>query len=205
METGQTSAPSTNIDGPALLSEAPGRQLESRSTQRTNLFVAAVLYSEDGNCAVKVRNLSESGVLVEASTLPPVGTAVRLCRGSLGVCGRIIWQRAGKAGLRLTSTITVADWLPNNKSRHQSHVDELIHRMKAEEETDSSNPSSSRLESEAPTIPQQVSAIAAGVERLANELAADPYVIANHSWKLQQLEGVVQQLRKIVAVESLKV
>lgn len=198
METGQTSASAANISEAVLSGEAPARQLESRSSPRTNLFVAAVLYSEDGNCPVKVRNLSECGGLVEASTLPPAGTDVRLCRGSLVVSGKVVWQRAGRAGLHFASAITVADWLPSNHSRHQSRVDELVHQVRAGR-PDQPDMLSAEANSKATSASNQVDAIASAIERLADELAADPYMIANHSWKLQQLEMTVQHLRRVVA------
>lgn len=204
MEAGRTTARTADVKEVAVGSEAPARQLDSRSGQRTNLFVAAVLYSEEGNCPVKVRNLSESGALIEAATLPPVGTAVRLCRGSLAVPGKVVWQRAGKAGLRFGSAIRVADWLPSNRGRHQSHVDELVHQVRTER-AGVADVAIAEPRSNPPLAPEQIDTIASTIERLADEFAADPYVIANHSWKLQQLEGAVQQLRRIVCLGSLKV
>ena len=198
METGQTTANASNLNQAVLSCEAPARQLETRSSARTNLFVAAVLYSEDGNCPVKVRNLSECGGLVEASTLPAAGTDVRLCRGSLVVPGKVVWQRAGRAGLRFASAITVADWLPNNHSRHQSRVDDLVHQVRTGR-ADHPDTHTAEASSKAASASNPVNAIASAIERLADELAADPYMIANHSWKLQQLEMTVQQLRRVVA------
>lgn len=204
METDQTTASAANISEVALPGEAPVRQLESRSSPRTNLFVAAVLHSEDGNFPVKVRNLSECGGLIEAPTLPPAGTAVRLCRGSLAVSGKIVWQRAGRAGLRFGSALSVADWLPNNHSRHQSRVDDLVHQVRAGR-ADHPDPPTAQPNSKVASAPHQVDAIASAIERIADELAADPYIVANHSWKLQQLEMTVQQLRRVIATAFLKV
>lgn len=184
--------------------DAPPKQIEPRSSQRTNLFVAAILCSEEGSYPVKVRNLSECGGLIEAATLFPAGTAVRLCRGSLAVSGKVVWQRAGRAGLRFASTITVAEWLPANHNRHQTRVDELVRHVRAGR-ADGPDPATSQADSKAYSVPHQVDAIASTIERLAEELATDPGIIANHSWKLQQLEMTVQQLRKIIATGFLKV
>lgn len=202
MQTGQSAACAANIEDMAQSNEASVGQFDSRSSPRTNLFVAAVLYSEDGNRPVKVRNLSESGGLVEGSALPPVGTAARLCRGSLAVSANVVWERAGKAGLRFTSAIRVADWLPSNHSRHQSHVDELVNQVRAGR-AEIVDPPSLEAQTGSLSTPQQLDAIAFEIERLTDELAADPYVVANHSWKLQQLEGMAQRLRRIIGAARL--
>lgn len=196
METGRAAACAASPTDSAHR-EAPPRPLETRSSERTNLFVAAVLYSEGGTSPAKVRNLSECGALVEATVVPPAGTSVRLCRGSLAVIGKVVWCRGGKVGLRFDSKITITDWLPNNVTRHQSRVDAMVHHVKSggvdpELRGGASDPA-------APSTLQQVKTVAASLERLAEELASDPYIIANHDRKLQQIEITVQQLRRIVA------
>jgi len=90
-------------------------QPNGRLDGRSNIFVTATLYAAGGSTPVRIRNMSRSGALVEASALPPAGTGVRLCRGSISVAGEVIWVDARKAGLRFASPTAAADWLPGGK------------------------------------------------------------------------------------------
>ena len=196
MQTARTAACAAKAGEAVLSGEAPSRRLEARCSQRTNLFVAAALYNSVSSCPVKVRNLSESGALVEASVLPPPATKIRLCRGSLAVSGKVVWQRAGRAGLRFDSAITVSDWLPKSATQHQSRVDEMVHHVKMGRPADSTPLSEALALSQGP---QEWEALASSIEQLADDLAADSHLVAYHSWKLQKLEMIAQEIRRIVA------
>jgi hypothetical protein len=88
------------------------RVAESRAGDRKNLFVVAQLIWGNGNSAVRVRNISPSGALIEGDRLPPAHTAVKLGRGELIVHGELVWQGAGKAGLAFVEPVQPGDWLP---------------------------------------------------------------------------------------------
>lgn len=184
-------------------SEAPRRRLDGRSSQRTNIFISAALDGDGDCCPAKVRNLSEFGALVEASVLPAPGTAIRLCRGSSSVAGKVVWRRGGKAGLQFNSAIVVADWLPSGRCHDQARVDEMVHQVRtgsvpAVENSVPHTPAESR------PVSQELEAIASSVERLAEALATDSSVIVSHGWKLQQLEVVTQKLRRLASAQASK-
>ncbi len=176
------------------LSEPRPGSHESRSAQRTNLFVTAVLHSEGKGSPARIRNLSASGALIDASNLPPAGTPVRLCRGSLHVAGKIVWARGGKAGLTFISHINVAEWLPDNVRRHQARVDEMVQQVRA-----GAAPAAVGAATAALATPPaaELSKLASLIESVAEALAADPHVIKEHSWKLQQLETAIQSIRRL--------
>jgi hypothetical protein len=88
------------------------RVAESRAGDRKNLFVVAQLIWAKGNSAVRVRNISPSGALIEGDRLPPAHTAVKLGRGELIAEGELVWQVAGKAGLAFVEPVQPGDWLP---------------------------------------------------------------------------------------------
>ncbi len=67
--------------------------------------MAASLRSDGGDFAVKLRNLSEHGALVEAELVPPVGTAVRFRKGDLNLPARVAWVEDGRAGVAFDSTL----------------------------------------------------------------------------------------------------
>ena len=95
------------------------------------MFVTGTLYASGGSTPVRIRNLSRRGALVEAATLPPAGTAVRLSRGSLSVAGEIKWVTGHKGGLELASAVSAGEWLPmGERGRGQQLIDETMHRAR---------------------------------------------------------------------------
>lgn len=175
---------------------APARCLESRESSRTNVFVSAALY-HDGECSsATIRNLSEFGALVEAPVLPSPGTQVRLSRGALCVAGTVVWRRGGKAGLRFESAVTVAEWLPTRLGRGQARIDEMVRQVRIGAAPKVDHISQAAV---SPTLaaPQELESIASSIEKIAEALSGDPLVVAQHGWKLQQLEVIIQQLRRV--------
>lgn len=160
------------------------------------MFVSAALCHDGGCSSATVRNLSEFGALVEAPVLPSPGTLIRLSRGALSVAGTVVWRRGGKAGLRFDSAITVDEWLPTRLGRGQASVDEMVHQVRtgvAPKADYTPQPAASP----ALTAQQELESIASSIERVAEALSSDPVVVAQHGWKLQQLEVGIQYLRRV--------
>lgn len=160
------------------------------------MFVSAALYHDGGCSSATIRNLSEFGALVEAPVSPSPGTSIRLSRGALSVAGTVVWRRGEKAGLKFESAVAVAEWLPTRLGRGQARVDEMVHQVRTG--------AAPRLDhtpqtAASPTLaaPQELEGIASSIERVAEALSSDPLVVAQHGWKLQQLEVGIQRLRRV--------
>lgn len=171
--------------------ENPSRQRDSRARQRNNLFVSAVLSSDNGYGSAIVRNLSETGALVEAPVLPPPGTKIRLRRAGLEVPGTIVWQNHRRAGLKFQSPISVDDWLPGAARKHQALVDRMVDEVRTKAVA---QPSSEAGPEE---VIWNAEKIATLIERIAARLSGDDRIVAEHSEELQQLEIAVQHLRRL--------
>lgn len=61
--------------------------------------------------AVKLRNLSSEGALVEANSLPGVGTVVLFRKNELALPGRVVWTEGAKAGIAFDSALPKEDVL----------------------------------------------------------------------------------------------
>ena len=72
---------------------------QNRRSRRSHVLMAAQLLTGDDKFAVKLRNLSEHGALVEAACLPAVGTIVRFRKGDLNLTGEVAWVDGNKAGI----------------------------------------------------------------------------------------------------------
>ena len=169
-----------------------------RREPRTSLFVMATLYAASGSSPVKVRDLSSAGALIEAGVIPSPGTRVRLSRGSLNIMGEIVWCRGERAGLRFESSLSVAEWLPRERTPQQ-RVDSIFHEAKASR-------AALPLPSDTQTTltPSKLSAVdltqlRVAIESLAEDLAADADVMERHRSKLQSLDIAAQALRKLAA------
>ena len=85
--------------------------VNSRTAARRSLFVTATLHADREEMAVRIRNLSEFGVLLEGPVLPPVGTAVVLRRGALRADGIVAWREPSRCGLSVTAPLRLEEWL----------------------------------------------------------------------------------------------
>ena len=169
--------------------ELPPQRLDGRVRHRSNVFVSAALYSDSGSAPAVIRDLSESGALVEGPVLPPPGSRIRLRRGSFEVAGKVVWQNGRRAGLEFGSSISVDDWLPSATRKHQALVDEIVHDVRTGVAERHNRPS---LE---PAWTAEK--IASFLERVAEEFSSAGRTVAEHSDQLQRLEIAVQHIRRL--------
>jgi len=99
---------------------------EGRRQPRTHLFVAATLYATAGSAPVHIRNMSQTGALIEGAVLPEPDSDIVLRRGHLQAAGRIAWRFDNRAGVRLDSSVHVSDWMARQGSALQQRVDALV-------------------------------------------------------------------------------
>src|SRR4051812_26580730 len=86
------------------------RESEARSVPRSSIYLAAAMYCDGTSVPVKIRNISNTGALVESAVAPPVDTIVQLVRGGLIVRGVVAWSAAGRCGLNFSGCIDVQQW-----------------------------------------------------------------------------------------------
>src|SRR5204862_8279556 len=72
---------------------------QNRKARRSNVLMSASLELSGTSLAVKLRNLSAEGALVEADKLPVEGTAILFRKGDLSVPGRVAWVKGRQAGV----------------------------------------------------------------------------------------------------------
>ena len=72
---------------------------QNRKTRRSNVLMSASLELSGASLAVKLRNLSAEGALVEGGKLPVEGASVLFRKGDLGVPGTIAWVNGRQAGV----------------------------------------------------------------------------------------------------------
>jgi hypothetical protein len=176
---------------------------EHRVEPRSNIFVMATLYAAGGSTPVRIRNMSRTGALVEATALPPSGSPIRLSRGSLSIAGQVVWVAGPKAGVHFASGIAVADWLPNGKrGSGQQLVDELVHQSRLGTISMTAPPDLQLITRPPSVTADELVRLQKLLERAGEELAADSLVAATHLMALQLIDGVAQTLAKLAAQDG---
>lgn len=72
---------------------------QNRRSRRSNVLLAATVETSRGEHAVRLRNLSEDGALIEAEQLPAKGEEILFRRNDIAVRGRVAWVHDRHAGL----------------------------------------------------------------------------------------------------------
>lgn len=85
----------------------------NRRSRRSNVLLAASLDVAGTVTAVKLRNLSAEGALVEADTLPDEGTDLLFQRNDLSVAGRVAWVCGRQAGIAFAEQLQPQEVLRN--------------------------------------------------------------------------------------------
>ena len=70
-----------------------------RRSRRSPVLLAACIEVAGLPLAVKLRNLSEEGALIEAEDLPQEGSSAYFVRNDLRVKGRLVWVHGRYAGI----------------------------------------------------------------------------------------------------------
>jgi hypothetical protein len=99
---------------------------QNRRSRRSPVLLGATVEIDGTHFAVKLRNLSETGALIEGDRLPGEGVATCFRRGNLELNSRVVWVEGKFAGLSFETPLKREDLLrhiPAAKTRVQPQVD----------------------------------------------------------------------------------
>ncbi|HEU4957856.1 MAG TPA: PilZ domain-containing protein [Sphingomicrobium sp.] len=86
---------------------------QNRKNRRSNVLMSASLELSGTSVAVKLRNLSAEGALVEGDRLPVEGASVLFRKGDLSIPGRVAWVNDRQAGVNFAQKLN-----PDQLLRH---------------------------------------------------------------------------------------
>jgi hypothetical protein len=86
---------------------------QNRRSRRSNVLLAASIEVSGASHAVKLRNLSTEGALIEGEDLPVEGSEVLFRRNELSVHSRVAWVHGRHAGVAFRRQIAQEDVLRN--------------------------------------------------------------------------------------------
>ena len=161
---------------------------------RANVFLTATLDERGKATAVRIRNISRRGALVDAPLLPPVGTRVRLMRGRLTAAGQLAWAGAGQAGLNFDCEIDVASWVQRAGNVEQQRVDGVLAALRSGRPPPAQLQESQRAAS--------LEAISAALDQVCDRLAQTQRIPAEFGEQLVELDALAQALRELATGRS---
>lgn len=166
---------------------------EDRQHPRTHLFVAATLYADSGSTPVHIRNMSQSGAMIEGAVLPDVGERIALKRGQLHAAGSIAWRVERRAGVKLETAIYVSDWMARLGSAGQERVDTLVALARSDAPKGSATPAAG---GGTVSIEAELALLRTELTELENVLIGDAIVVATHP-EIQVIDISVQRIDRI--------
>ena len=93
-----------------------------RRGRRSPVLLAATIEVGGAAIAVKLRNLSEQGALIEADRLPPEGSPAFFERKGMRCAGRLVWVQGRYAGMAFDEPLKAEEVLrqiPSPKPKQQ--------------------------------------------------------------------------------------
>ena len=86
---------------------------QNRRGRRSNVLLAASIEVSGTVLAVKLRNLSSQGALIEGEGLPVEGSEILFRRKDLSVKGRVAWVHERQAGIAFNTLLAPEEVLRN--------------------------------------------------------------------------------------------
>lgn len=187
--------------------EADQQAGERERAHRSNLFLAASIEAAGTNVPVKIRNLSETGAMLEAPSFPAVGTVLILKRQELDIEARIVWIAPPRCGVAFEGRIKVSDWVTGKRSNTgfgQDVADEASPAAQAAAPPSAPVAALKREHQPALEIDERVAEELAYVRRIvdaiADELADEPIFLQRHARTLQSFDLAGQILGNLANV-----
>ena len=178
-----------------------GSGAEHRAARRTNLMLAAEIEANGRRAPVRIRNLSETGALIEGGALPEKSATLILHRGDFHIGATIAWSGGGRGGIHFDQPISLPEWtgkaLPPESGglRDQRRVDALQVEARSAPiippaPAPAANPAlgeEARLNLRA-RLADELAYVRRLLDSMGDELVGEPIVVAHHSRTLQSID-----------------
>jgi hypothetical protein len=195
-------------DDPPPPSSQPGDPLARAS--RTNLLLAAAIESDTLKVPVRIRNLSETGAMIDGAAFPPIGATLILRRLDISVKATVVWHASGRCGIRFEGQVSVPDWVAGVSRADagampgQVRVDAIQAAPRTGGQPPIVAPRSSPAGPKSDIADERLADELAYVYRLldgvSDELADDPVVLQRYMRSLQNLDIAGQIIEQLAAV-----
>lgn len=159
---------------------------------------------------VRIRNLSETGAMIEGATFPPLGTILTLYRADLEITATVIWIAVGRCGIAFIGRASVDEWVAGvrrpggQEERGQTGVDTIQAALRSGASQQSEiAPAAHRpvnVELLDGRIAEELAYVRRLLDTISDELSDDPIMLQRHSRNLQSLDAAGQLLGHLASV-----
>ncbi|NIJ20597.1 hypothetical protein FHS95_002289 [Sphingomonas naasensis] len=178
---------------------------------RKNLMLAATIESAGSRAPVRIRNLSETGAMLDGAALPGAGAALVLLRADIQVAAKVVWREAGRCGICFDNVAaSVDEWVTGkraatfNGQQGQARVDAIQSAVRSGAMLPSEPAPGAGGALRPGELEQRISEEIVYVQRLIDalgeELVEDPVMLQRHSRVLQNLDRASQVLAHLGSV-----
>jgi hypothetical protein len=179
---------------------------------RTNLLLAATIEAGAIKTPVRIRNMSESGAMIEGAAFPAIGATLILRRLEVGIGGTVIWRAAGRCGIRFDGQAVVADWVagvarnPGVFDTGQARVDAIQAAIRTGQPIPAGTDPKPSATGSTKDLDHRLAEELAYVRRLLDgvggELSDDGIILQRHARMLQSFDVACQILEHLQTILS---
>lgn len=183
---------------------------ENPRAPRKNLLLSATIEAGRLRAPVRIRNLSETGAMIDGAVLPEVGTALLLRRLEVEIGATAVWRSDGRCGITFDGTVSVDEWISGVRQsfRPASSGQPRVDGIQAAIRSGTSLPVEDAPASDDPIDPEglerRIAEELAYVCRLlgavGEELADDPIILQRRGRALQNFDAACQILAHLGAI-----
>ncbi|HEY0419585.1 MAG TPA: PilZ domain-containing protein [Acetobacteraceae bacterium] len=172
-----------------------------RVAQRTFLMLAATARCGGQSLPIRIRNVSETGALIEGETLPAAGDPIHLSRGETEIDGVVAWASGIRRGVHFSHPVPVDTWRsgkPVAPQPGQGRVDLIqaaVRSGQGQKAGPAAIPTEERWVGQLDArMGEEIAFVQRLIEALGDELVADPAILHRHAQVLQNIDLASQIL-----------
>jgi hypothetical protein len=168
--------------------------------------LAAVIESDTQKAPVRIRNISETGAMIDGAAFPPIGTTLILRRLDMSVRATVIWHMAGRCGIHFEGLVSVPDWVGGAAGampgQMRAEAIQAAPRTGALPPVVAARPSPAGPKSDIADerLADELAYVRRVLDGVADELAGDPVVLQRYMRSLQNLDIAGQIIEQLAAV-----
>jgi hypothetical protein len=174
--------------------QSPDSADNRRVAPRTFLMLAATARCGGRVAAVRIRNVSETGALIEGEGLPGSGETILLSRGETEIDAVIAWVSGVRRGIHFSRPVSVETWRagkPVEPPPGQGRVDLIQAAARGGRGRGALSPPAAeerwigQLDAR---LGEEIAFVQRLIEALGDELVADPAILHRHAQALQNID-----------------
>jgi hypothetical protein len=177
---------------------------------RKNLLLSASIEAGALKAPVRIRNLSESGAMIDGAALPEVGATLILRRLEVEIGAVTVWRASGRCGIRFDGKASVDEWVSGVRrprgaeERSQARVDEIQAAVRNGDPLPADGGPMPEMPLNTDGLDTRIAEELAYVRRMldavVDDLTDDPIMLQRHSRSLQSFDAACQILAHLGAI-----